>query len=254
MIRRTLFGVLAAGLLLAAGSAEAASFVQSKSAVGGGATTIAITFTSNVSAGDLIACAVVMQKNPTVGTISSVSDGTTNYTVIDSYLAGACTGATSQCRLATYYLKNAPSGSTTITATFSAAPDNAWLVCHEASGVDTAAPLDQHTTNEQFAVGTGTDAITVGPVTTTTNGQYIFAVAFDELFGGDHYAAGTGYSGREHQVDLYSEDKIQTLAGAISATFTSTVTTDSVTAIATFKAAGGGCIIGGGIMRAGCPG
>src|SRR5438034_11723784 len=130
-----------------------AAFVQSKSKswFGSSGTTETITFTSNITAGNLIVVVVAWQT--TLSTLTSVSDATTNYTLIDTVSEGTLGS------LATLYLKNVPGGATTLTATWGADPGFGYLAAHEVSGCDTTAPLDQHVTNSQVAPGTGTDAV-----------------------------------------------------------------------------------------------
>ena len=214
----------------------AVAFVQSKSlSAPGTATTIAVTWTSNTTTGNLI-CLFVTYLSSTV-TVSSVADSQTNtYTQVD--FDDNTNGRTD--RTYTFYAKNITGGATpTVTVTFSGSV-NATLIVHEVSGCDTSSPLDQHKiVPPGYFSSTSTDALSTGNVTTTTDGQYIWGVN-SSLGYTSTFVAGTNYTGRETGAGgTCSEDRVQTSAGAIAVTFTMTSASGiySVPAIMTFKAA-----------------
>lgn len=240
-------------LVLVAGPAWAApAFVQKKLVETNalGATSTTLTFASNITAGSLVVCMAGWSAGGAV-TLSSISDGTNTYTTIDTFSTG-------NSRLVTSYLLNAPAGATTLTFTWTADPVSIRLVCHEASGVATAAALDQHTGQQQTNPGNGTNTISSTAVTTSTAGQYIFGCSFEYPVTGFTPAAGTGFTLREGPAGdaQATEDQVQSAAGSVTATFSPSAggTSNFLTAIATFKAPATArpCVIGGGIISARC--
>ena len=226
------------------------AYVQSASISSDGttSTTVAVTFGSNVTAGNLIALFVVFNSGANI--IDTVADSLGNTYV----LADTAVGFAGDSH-ATYYAKNITGGACTVTVTLTASVGYRSLVVHEASGLDTTAPLDQHVINTQTTPGTGANAVTSGSVTTTTDGQYIFgATHVNNVGAGVTVTPGTGLTGRESidggadSAPLESEDLIQTSAGAIAATFTQSVDNNVTTAIMTFKAAGGGATAWGPLL------
>ena len=217
------------------------AYVQSASIStdGTAATTVAVTFPGNVTAGNLIALFVAF--NNVANIIDSVTDSLGNtYTLVDTALNFASDSH------ASYYAKNITGGACTVTVTFTASVGYRSLTVHEVSGLDTTAPLDQHAINTQVAPDIGTDAVTSGSVTTTTNGQYIFGACHVNNTGaGLTVDPGTGFTGRESidggadSAPLESEDQIQPTAGSIAATFTLGANNNTTTCIMTFKAASG---------------
>ncbi len=222
----------------------AAAHVQSKSlnAGSGSSGTIAVTFTSNVTAGNLI-CGMASWGSGT-GSVSSVTDSLGNtYTVVDTVH-----NATDGVSAATFYAKNITGGACTVTVTFDTTYDFRTVAVHEASGLDTTAPLDVHTGQAQTTPGTGANAVTSGAVTTTAAGDYIFG-ATTNTGGSDDtpVTAGTGYTIRENTafsnfVQTATESQVQGSAGSIAATFTHAVAVSRISFILTFKAAGGGTV------------
>lgn len=114
-----------------------------------------------------------------------------------------------------------------------------------ATGIN-ATPLDQGTGQAQASPGTGTDAVTSGSVTTTTNGQFVVACTVNSTEaspGAGTISPGTGFTTLTsnplpgiHR----GEYMIQGGAGSVAGTFTHDVNTVQITTVATFKAAGGG--------------
>jgi hypothetical protein len=117
----------------------------------------------------------------------------------------------------------------------------------EISGADTSSPLDQCALNFQATPGTGSNAVTSGSVTTTTDGQFIFGASrgnvssqtvthgtSPNVFTAD-YEAGAARG-------LLNEHFIQSTQGAIAATGTSDTggAINQITGIMTFKAAAAG--------------
>ena len=223
-------------------SGAAVAYVQDDVciAASGSSTTIACPFTSNVTAGSTIA--VYCTSGGAGTTLTGVSDGTNTYTVVQ-HVDATPDGWTN----ATAYAANAAGGATTVTCTFQNSTDYRAAIIHEISGTATTTPLDKNAGQFQAAPGTGTDAITSGSVTTTTDGQYIFAVTKETNLGGCPGLtanAGTSYTIRDGScgnslVNIAGESRVQTSAGSIAGTFTQGSAGDAnwVTMMMTFKEA-----------------
>lgn len=216
------------------------AFVKAGTSSGSAGTTHTVTL-ANVSAGNTIACFI--QIGGTGQTINSFSDDSGSNTWSSVLNA---TSANSRISGQAYAENVAASTSLVITATLSGS-NNGYMVCHEISGVLTSGALDQSTIQGQAAVGTGTDAITSGDVTTTTDGQYIFSATAKNSTTAATYTAGTNESftiqgnATNSNVRWAAEYAIQTTAGITAGKWTTTLGTDNHhTGIMTFKAAGGG--------------
>ena len=137
-----------------------------------------------------------------------------------------------------FYAENITGGAShtiTISAT-SGTVEFIKLVAHEVSGAATSGALDQN------ASGTSSGASqSVGPVTTTTDGQYIFATASEESQSNNNFSASGSFTERETADDAGSwqtqtQDYVQPSAGSISATWTaSSGSSQSTVQMATFK-------------------
>lgn len=117
-----------------------------------------------------------------------------------------------------------------------------WVAAVEASG-NSVTPFDKDAGQAQANPGTGTDALTSTPATTTGAGEYIFSVTLDTNFGATFPTQGTGFtsasSPNDNGVSGRLEYQIQGAAGSIAGTFTATVGTGTyLTAMATYLSAG----------------
>ena len=138
------------------------------------------------TAGDLLVAAVTWDTG--AGSTVSVSDSRGN----------AWTAATTRQldsrnnqALQLFYARNIAGGLDTVKATPSPAAAYLRLVVHEVAGADLTAPLDQTAVNN---TGSGS-SVSVGPVTTSANGEYIFTAAMnDGATSSATFSAGTGYS------------------------------------------------------------
>ena len=207
----------------------APAHVQSPTAVtGSSGTTLAIAYGSNVTAGNLLVCHIYANHG-----ISGVADSRSQ---TFTSAVNVTDGATYS--LATFYYANTTGGADTVTVTFAGAITYASLQCSEYSGVATSSPLDKFASNSQTTPGTGANAVTSGSVTTTTDGQLIVGWSTALTVGAGTTSAGTGFTGRTNVFgDTLCEDQVQTSAGAIAATFTSTsATSNFITLITTYKA------------------
>lgn len=203
--------------------------VQSNNGQAFSGTTVTAAFGSNVTAGNMIVVTIYSNKG-----LTSITDSLSH-----TYQTATVNTDGSTYVFGCYYVPNITGGANTVTATLTAAHTFALLTIQEYSGCATASPLDQATFAFQTTPGTGANAITTGNVTTTTNGQLLFgACGSTEAFTAT-VSAGTSYTIRQNPLgDNPSEDRVQTSAGAVAATFTTTDTTASYhSLIATFKAA-----------------
>lgn len=231
---------IAFALVLASSAHAATAFVKSATNRAWAASTSA-TFSGNVTAGNVIAVFVGWYpKSPTLTSVTATCV-TGSFVLLDS----ATTGAYSRAAIA--YGVIATTGACTVKATAAAGTTFIDFVAHEISGVDTANPVDnnQHRINVQVSPtpGTAANAVTSGPITTTTAGDYIFAAAFNEsLNGGITISAGTGFTSRQQDLAnvLKSEDTIQAASATIAAIFTTNQSFASfLTGIIAFQPRGG---------------
>jgi hypothetical protein len=216
-----------------------AAHVQSKSsAAAATSTTIAATFSATVGSGNLV-CGLVVWGSDTI-TVTVSDDKSNSYTVVRTVTD------TGNKRAASFYAKNLTNAPVTVTATFSSTVPDRSIIIHEASGIDTTAPLDQETGQLEFLAPNPSP--TSGSVTTTTSGQYIFGATAltNRALPVPLISAGAGYTEREETGDAGgtignsdSETQIQSAAGSIAAIFSATnAGSDNYSSfILTFKAA-----------------
>lgn len=213
----------------------AALHVQSASGLfGGSGTTAAATSPGNVTAGNLLGVYVGFSND--TATVTSLTDTLGNtYPAMTGQAGGNSKGWYSS-------VVSAFSGANTVTVVMSAAGGGA-IAVHEASGIQATTPLDKVAFVPQVGTGTGTNGVTTGNVTPTTDGQYLFAAAHDDSFSGVAFTPGTSvaYVGRESANDagfhVRTESFVQTTAAAVAGTFTASVNGDTVNILLTFKAA-----------------
>lgn len=212
------------------------ALVQTKSQSSGGyVNSYTVAFTSNVTAGSLL---VLNLTAGVADTISSITDGRSN-----TWTSGATTAnsETGERKTWMYYVKNAASGATTVTITFTAGmyPDSA-VIMREYSGMDTTSPLDQTSTANDGASYVQTHS--AGTTGTTTQASELIilgggcSAAADPVF-----AAGSGYGNVVQQkgFDLYTysvmTDKVVSSTGTQTGNFTTTSYVRGQGYIATFK-------------------
>lgn len=198
----------------------------------GGAASVAATFSSNTTSGNLIV--VAFAPNSSV-IVSSIADGLGN-----TYVQATAPSGVSGQNVEIWYAKNITGGTTpTVTVTPNFAT-NATLVCAiaEYSGLDTISPLDQHL----GATGTST-APASGAVTTTSANELIFGAAMNAATVANTVGAGFGHFlntlSATHPVELGIEDAITASTGSQNAIFGLGSSVAWGAAIATFKAAPG---------------
>jgi hypothetical protein len=256
--RGALLGGLA--LLLLIGGLPSPSFaacgttpcVQEAAAFTAGSSAPTVVFASNITAGNCVALYILLSDTTT--TISSV---TTNFGGTSAIKNANTTlvGGTKRGNLG--YIYNTSGSGATVTTNLSASV-NATIYGMELSGCSTSDPYDGSSLDNQASVGTGTDAVTTSAITTTVASDRIFGQTFASA--SIAVNAGTGYtiahSGSNGDPNEY---QIQSSAGSIAATFTSTTgINDFQTGILALKPTGGGgggagkCFIGGGFFGPGC--
>lgn len=230
MILRAL--LLLAIVLLPLPAWAAPAFVQAAhNEASAQATTIVATFSVAVTNGALVV-GVAVYDVAGGATLTGCTVGATSVTLHGT------TVSLGDGRLRAFHLANVSGSPTTVTCTWNGSGVfSRGIVVHEVSGVATASPLDQSTTNSQAAPGNAANAITSGSVTTTTTNQYIFgATAWNSS---DITNAGTNFTGRGSSQGDYSigtEDRILASAGSVAATFTNDPGSASFgTFILTFK-------------------
>lgn len=228
----------------------AVAYVQSASATTTfptQASTIAMTLGAPVGSGNTVAGAFVWLDGLTITSI--LDDKSNSYTVVDT--ADDTGGAAN--KLTSFYCPNITNAPTVVTIIISAACFFLGGIIHEISGVD-ANPIDGHNTGVQTSAS-GTDSVTTSAITTSANGDYILGITIaNNDFFTNEFTAGTGFTERRETggaaiIDMQSEDKIQTSAGSIAATWTPANNSRFNSIIMAFKAAaaagGAGPLIGG---------
>jgi hypothetical protein len=245
MLARLLLGLIllvGVGLLAPLPGWSATNFVQSKTASTCCApTSHSVTFDSNVTAGNLIALGIYTNGDSgSFVSVSSVSGSSCQSNTFTSSGTNPQADVVGNGQMFLYYAKNISGGACTITVTVSAAVVILRLHVQEISGADTAAPLDKTSGQFQNNPGLGTNAISSGSQTTTTNGQYIFGFTCNGN-GGSTLSAGTGFTIRDQDGASAGEWQVQTSAGSIAATFTqSGEMGNHLTGMMTFKEAAAG--------------
>lgn len=218
------------------------AYVQGNSANQPGDSSVSVSFSSNVTAGNVIALAASWYS--TTATLNSVTDDCNTGGTSNSYTLVNNPSRWNDNSAAMAYAVIGKSGSCTVTATFSASVISSVIV-HEISGVNTSSPIDKNQINTQAypGPGIGTDALTSGSVETTINGDYIFGFSAES---GDHstaFTAGAGFTSRktttQANVKMASEDRnLQYMYGPVAATFTTDkINVGYATGIMAFKPA-----------------
>lgn len=210
------------------------AWVQSKTGSNGaGATTVAITLTSNITSGNTLILSS-SDNNGAVNSISGVADG----------LGNSWSRATSDTEAAfvdgeIWYAPITHAGSCTVTITYTGSYSAAAVVV-EASGLLTASPLDQ--TQKNHAI-TGTAMTSNATSSTTQANELVVGGGMSNGTGSTRLTAGSGYGDLVQVNDATSnqiagiEDKTVSVTGAQTATMTLSASGHWVMLCATFKKA-----------------
>ncbi len=217
----------------------AAAFVQQcgTGSTGSTSTTTSCTFGSNTTAGNAIVGYYAV-NDVQANSITSIAGCGNTYSRPQTLQANSDTSTW-------FYAENIAGGACTITVTTSGAEPYRSMVVHEVSGVLTSGALDV-SASQSVAGSTTTDSATSGAATTTANGDYIFGAMRVANTLTETVSAGTGFTGRvtgaggADETPYRSEDKIQTSAGSIAATFTLTSADTVHVGMIALKASGGG--------------
>jgi hypothetical protein len=180
---------------------------------------------SNVTSGNVI-CGIIFWNSTTITLTSIANNRGPNCTLLGNPTAMPLNGM----RVAMFYGELTSGGATcTLTSTFSSSPTVAAIFAHEYSGIDTAQIVDNAgaawALQEFNGAGNGgvADYFTSGNLTTVTNGCTVVGLCMDPNINND-MTSGTGFTDRSttQSVDIRadSEDRVQTTAGVIAATFT----------------------------------
>lgn len=222
-------------LLVASPAWAANAFVQVIGCFSGSGTTC--TYTTNgttqphFTAGNLIALDVeILGDSGGAITVASVTSDCATFQTP----TGTAYGSQSNNSVTLRYAENiAPSGACSITVTLNGSGIQLWYA-HEISGALTSGAQDQANVG---TASTGT-SVSSGSVTTTTDGQYIYAGG---VLGSGTFTVGSGFTdccgmnGQGHG----TEYQIQGTQGSIAGTATASGNTDWVFGVMTFKAAAG---------------
>jgi len=215
----------------------AGAIVQSAYAVddsGTGATTVAVTLGSAVTAGNSILVHVGWNDPVDTITISGVSDGS-------SYASAAAKvrDAVEQQSCEVFIFENHAANTPTITATFSSITPFRRIRAIEVSGTNITSSVDQSTGQAQTTPGTAENAVSSGATSATTNatdfvlGFYHNVGQFDP--GTGTLTAGSGYTINGSNVITGVETKSVSATGAQTATFTRSVNVNCITHVVALK-------------------
>jgi hypothetical protein len=210
--------------------------VQSKSTIPASAssTTIALAFTSNVTAGACLVADVTWGQGSGTPTFSDNNGGSWSTDKVINDAGNSQSAATGSA-------PNHSAGATTVTATFGAASDFRALAIEEYSGIQTATPKDV------TAGQTGTSASpTSGAATTTAVNDLNHGFIVNDSGNTSNVTAGAGFNSREtpaaaNFTDLMTEDKNVATASSTSADGTIATSSAYIAIMVTyFEATGGG--------------
>jgi len=223
------------------GARAAIGFVQVQGGEGFNVASVAATFNSNVTSGNIIGIGVIWGSTSLTLNNVTATCVTGNFTLLDN----PTTHSNNITRAAQGYGVISKSGSCTVTANFSGSSTaGVGISVHEVSGVNTSTPLDGHAMNVQALVAVGS-IFTSGNITTSQSKDYMMGTGFDAAGNGTNFILlpGAGFTLRK-TADLgrsATEDKIQSSAGSIAATFTNngSFAMDGTTGIMAFEPASG---------------
>src|SRR5882762_2300273 len=198
----------------------------------GAASSISQSFSSSNLAGDLIVVVVSWGDN-TAPTISATDTRRNSY-----LLATSGYDKSNRQGLAILYASNILPGTNTVTVNFGKADHYRRIIISEYSGIASASPLDA-TAQRQASATTASNGVTSAVGTTTTGGDLIFGAVMDDSGSFGTITAGTSFTRRAilNDMDIATEDMLQTTAGPIGATFTFSLTDHYLAQMAAFRPA-----------------
>lgn len=216
-------------------------------------TTLALTFDSSATSGNLIVVSVGYY--PAARSITSVTDSQGNtYTAVAAVFT---TDAGDPHEAQIYYAKNISGGSSfQITVTYDSSLSYSGMSASEYSGLDTTAPLDAHSETSAQTAGNPLAATwTSASFTTTVADELIYVFGMSNNGAAGPLAAGSGYTMRTTSGYAGRMGAMDQIVSATQSSVTATMT-DSFggsmsygMAVATFKIAGAGGGGGGASCR-----
>ena len=189
----------------------AISHVQQFGAFAAGSPISATTGNVTVTAGNALIVGV-LGFNIGGGQTASASDtlGNTWNTAVGPF-QGTIAGSTSLMYV--FYVKKLnASGTTAVTITFSVAPNNIRVHCHEVSGLDQTSPFDQMNTNTATSA-----AMTSGNVTTLFANEFLYGYGADNS---GNPTTGVGWTAGITEGSELDEWQIVSATGTYAATYT----------------------------------
>ncbi len=198
------------GMVHAAGGAASPTYKQECHGTGASTAVVSCVFGSNITAGSYIACGSKYYNG--ANSITAVAD-----TLLNTYTLKNNPTAYMSAHGAMAVASSPSGGANTVAVTWNGTADELTVNCHEIGGTS---GIDNNQTAMAGGEASGTNATTSGNITTTQNGDYIFA--FGTVVG-DTLTAGTSFTLNSTQTGTapsYAEYRIQTSAGAIAGTFT----------------------------------
>lgn len=202
-------------------------------------TTNAITFSSDVTTGNLVVVSVSLWNTNSDAEVTSVVDNQGNSYQLAVQNPTPQTGSVQP--LAIYYAYNVTGGSNFTVTVTSAQSAFITVAISEYTGIARLIdPLDRTATAN--AIGAGTTTADSGNTSTTRSDYELVVGAFTQINNTNTGTAGTGFTMRESNNDnetseaLYTEDKFVTTKGAYNATMTFASGVEWRAIAATFRA------------------
>jgi hypothetical protein len=205
-----------------------------------GVSSVAATFGSAVTSGDLV-CGIVYSGNANITNLTSITDNKSNtYTIAQKIYDSTQNGF-----MALFYLADITNGPTTVTANLVAGTEYVSIIIDEFSGVSTNSPLDQSNIAVFGSVNNVT-TVSSDSSTTTQNGELIYGGFCNDGGGvtGDTFTSGGGFTlleGQTANTASCTVYQVQSNAGAVAASFNWTPSSSLAGYIAglmTFKVSG----------------
>lgn len=218
-------------LLHASPSYASIGFVQASYCRASSASTVTCSYTTTVSAGDLLVADVAPTNTTASAFTVSVSD---NKNGTWTSAAQCFSAYSAQANL--FYFPNSASGSITVTATSSTSTSVFGLAIIEYSGIATTSPLDAGGTCSSLATGT---SVTVPSVTTTNASDLVLSVL------GVNGTAGTvtatsPYTLRNNASEAFADQIVSSAGTYTGTTFSWTYSNDTFGIAAAFKGVSSG--------------
>ena len=177
-----------------------ATSIGNKGGTAGSGTTVAVTL-ATITAGSTIVVGVLISS---LTFTITVADAQGSYTAVDTIIRGTASESM-QC----FYLKNANSGSHTITATISTTDPETYIYAKEVIGADITTPLGT------VAQGTGTTGTALATAATLSGVSGDMILAFGgNMAAGETYTKGGTFDLLDVITQLFSEHRA--LGGTVS--------------------------------------